>query len=386
MMDPSLATAPAVESILADLIACADLPGDPNARIAACIVGHLARHGVSVQHLPGPEGDRVNLFATIGPADRPGTVLSGHMDVVPVEGQNWASDPFTLTERAGRLYGRGTSDMKGFLACVLAVVPDLLARPLARPIHIALTYDEEIGCRGAPHLIKTLPGLCATPTACIVGEPSGLVPVLSHKGKQALEIVFTGRAAHSSDPGQGINALYPAAELMLAIRDLADEAQAGPHDARFAPPFSTVVGSVLQGGTAVNIIPDRAVIRAEVRTVPGVDPATLGARILQAAEMVAARHPGLGVQTRETARYPALPPAGESAFIRWIEGLAGTDAVQAVAFGTEAGLFHTAGIPAVICGPGDIARAHRADEYILRDELAACCVLLRRLGASQAAV
>jgi len=386
MNDICRTPAPAVESILADLIACADLPGRPNARIAACITGHLARHGVSVHRLPGPEGDRVNLFATIGPADRPGTVLSGHMDVVPVDGQVWASDPFTLTERAGRLYGRGTSDMKGFLACMLAVVPDLLARPLARPVHLAFSYDEEIGCRGAPHLIRALPGLCAPPAACIVGEPSRLVPVLSHKGKQALEIVLTGRAAHSSDPGQGLNALYPAAELLLAIRDLANEVQAGPLDARFTPPCSTVVGSMLHGGTAVNIIPDRAVIGAEVRTVPGLDPAMLGERITQAAEALAVRHPGLGVQTRETACYPALPPPEDAVFVRWAEGLAGVKAVQAVPFGTEAGLFHAAGIPALICGPGDIARAHRADEYILRDELAAGCAMLRRLAALQAAV
>lgn len=384
MTEPSPATAPAVETILADLVACADLPGRPNARIAACVTDHLARHGIRVQSLPGPEGDRVNLFATIGPPDRPGTILSGHMDVVPVAGQDWASDPFQLTERAGRLYGRGTSDMKGFLACVLAVLPDLLARPLSRPIHIAFSYDEEIGCRGVPHLIRALPDLCAPPAACIVGEPSGLVPVLSHKGKQALEVEFTGRAAHSSDPGQGINALYPAAELMLAIRDLAGKVQTGPKDARFSPPFSTVVGSMMQGGTAVNIIPERAVIRAEVRAVPGQDPATIGAQITQAAQDVAARHPGVSVQVREIARYPALPPPGDDVLIGWIEGLAGAKAVQAVPFGTEAGLFHAAGIPAVICGPGDIARAHRADEYILRDELAAGCAMLRRLADLQA--
>lgn len=191
------------EAILADLVACADLPGQDNARIAACVRGHLGRMGVETAVLPGPEGDRVNLLATIGPRDVPGVVLSGHMDVVPVAGQDWASDPFRLTERDGRLYGRGTADMKGFLACMLAMVPAFRAAGLARPVHLAFSYDEEIGCRGVPHLIAALPGLCAPPLACIVGEPTEMRPVLSHKGKQAMRLAFQAAPRTVRTPARG---------------------------------------------------------------------------------------------------------------------------------------------------------------------------------------
>lgn len=191
----------AIEFILADLVAIPSLPGRPNAVIVERVRAELARHGVESAILPGPEGDRSNLFATIGPRDRPGIILSGHMDVVSTEGQSWATDPFRLASDGGRLAGRGTTDMKGFLACALAMVPEFLAMPLARPVHIAFSYDEEIGCRGVPHLIRHLPSLCAAPAVCIVGEPTGMRPVLSHKGKQATALEITGRAGHSSDSG-----------------------------------------------------------------------------------------------------------------------------------------------------------------------------------------
>ena len=240
------------EAILSDLVAIADLPGASNARMAACILDHLARLGVECAVLPGPEGDRVNLFATLGPRDVPGYVLSGHMDVVPTEGQIWSSDPFRLRAEGGRLYGRGATDMKGYLACLLAMVPEFQAMGLRRPIHLAFSYDEEIGCRGVGHMIARLPDLCAPPLGCIVGEPSDMVPVLSHKGKQAVELRIEGQAAHSSQPDLGVNAIYPAAELLLFIRDLAARLAAeGPFDARFSPACSTVVAGVVQGGAAV---------------------------------------------------------------------------------------------------------------------------------------
>ncbi|MCD6016827.1 MAG: acetylornithine deacetylase, partial [Solirubrobacterales bacterium] len=245
----------AIESILADLVAFPSLPATPNAAIVDRVRAELARHGVESAVIAGPEGDRSNLFATIGPRDRPGYILSGHMDVVPVEGQVWATDPFRLSPDGERLFGRGTTDMKGFLACVLAMVPEFLAMPLARPVHLAFSYDEEIGCRGAPHLIERLPSLCAQPAGCIVGEPTEMRPVLSHKGKQAVELVIEGRAGHSSNPALGENALYPAAELLLFVRDLAARfAAEGPFDERFSPPHTTLQAGVVHGGSAVNII------------------------------------------------------------------------------------------------------------------------------------
>ncbi|GGH61936.1 acetylornithine deacetylase [Frigidibacter albus] len=365
------------EAILADLVACADLPGAPNARVAGCVQAHLARAGVECTVLPGPEGDRVNLFATIGPRDVPGYVLSGHMDVVPVAGQVWASDPFRLRAEGGRLYGRGATDMKGFLACMIAMVPELLALGLRRPIHLAFSYDEEIGCRGVPHMLAALPGLCAPPLACIVGEPTDMQPVLSHKGKQALELVIEGKAAHSSQPDLGVNAIYPAAEVLLFIRNLAARLAAeGPFDARFSPPCSTVVAGVVQGGAALNIIPDRCTVQMEVRSVPGQAPEAISAEVL--ARLAALE--GVRVSHRELARYPALPPPEDRGLAELLERLTGKPALQSVSYGTEAGLFHGAGVPSIICGPGSISRAHRPDEFVTVDELAGCCAMLRGLG------
>ena len=305
-----------IESILADLVAIPSLPGTPNAAIVDRVRAELARHGVESAVIPGPEGDRFNLFATIGPRDRPGYILSGHMDVVSTEGQVWASDPFRLASDGVRLSGRGTTDMKGFLACVLAMVPEFLAMPLTRPVHIAFSYDEEIGCRGVGHLIERLPSLCARPAGCIVGEPTEMRPVLSHKGKQALELVIEGRAGHSSNPALGENALYPAAELLLFIRDLAARLAAeGPFDERFSPPHATLQAGVVHGGNAVNIIPDRASIEIEVRSVPGLPPAAVTAEVvaelaaLADRAMAEGRH--LRVSHRELSSYPALPPPEE---------------------------------------------------------------------------
>ncbi|TGD42022.1 acetylornithine deacetylase [Pseudotabrizicola sediminis] len=370
------------ESILADLVAIPDLPGQPNTRMAECVRSHLARHGLECSVITGPEGDRVNLFATIGPRDVPGYILSGHMDVVPVEGQVWTSDPFQLRADGDRLFGRGTSDMKGYLACMIAMVPAFQAMDLQRPIHLAFSYDEEIGCRGVRHLIDRLPGLCAPPLACIVGEPTDMRPVLSHKGKQAMELVIEGRAAHSAQPDLGLNALYPAAELLLFIRDLAARlATDGPFDARFTPPGSTVVAGVVQGGSAVNIIPDRCRIQMEVRSVPGQPPEAITAMVLDRLAGLVDDGTALRVSQTELSSYPALPPPEDPALADLLQRLSGQPVLPSVSYGTEAGLFHAAGIASIICGPGSIVRAHRPDEYITVSELAACCQMLERLGA-----
>jgi acetylornithine deacetylase len=369
------------EALLADLVALGDLPGAPNTRMAGYVQAHLARLGVDCAVLPGPEGDRVNLFASIGPRDVPGYILSGHMDVVPAEGQVWTSCPFRLREEGGRLFGRGTSDMKGFLACMLAMVPEFQAMDLSRPIHLAFSYDEEIGCRGVGHMIARLPELCAPPLGCIVGEPSDLQPVLSHKGKQAMELRIEGRAAHSSQPDLGLNALYPAAEILLFIRDLAARLEAeGPFDPRFQPAHSTLVAGVVQGGAAVNIIPDQCTIQLEVRSVPGQPPQAIIAQVLD--RLAALRD--VRVSHRELSAYPALPPPEDRALADLLVRLTGKPALQSVSYGTEAGLFHAAGIQSIICGPGSITRAHRPDEFITPDELEGCCALLRGLARDAA--
>ncbi len=372
---------PSAAEILADLVAIPVLPGKPNDAIAACVRGHLARAGVECTVLPGPEGDRANLFATIGPRDVPGVILSGHMDVVSAEGQAWTSDPFRLTEREGRLYGRGTSDMKGNLACMIAMAPELAALELARPVHLAFSYDEEIGCQGVGHMIARLPELCAPPTACIVGEPSDLQPILAHKGKQAVSMTITGKAAHSSDPGKGVNALYPAAELLLDLDAIARVLEVnGPRDDRFTPPHSTLVPGRMSGGVAVNIIPETATIEAEVRSIPGVRPGEIVAELLSRLQDLPRKHAGISVSHRMLGGYPALPFPDDDTLRSLMERLTGNAARETVSYGTEAGLFHAAGIPSIVCGPGSIDRAHRPDEFILPGELEACCAMLRALG------
>lgn len=371
----------AAATILTDLVACADLPGAPNGRVADCVLGHLRRMGVSPMVLPGPEGDRVNVFATIGPRDVPGVILSGHMDVVATDGQAWTSDPFRLTQRDGRLYGRGTSDMKGFLACMLAMVPAFRRARLARPVHLAFSYDEEIGCLGVPHLIAALPGLCAPPLACIVGEPSEMRPVRAHKGKETLRFALSGRAAHSSTPEAGVNAIHAGAALALAARDLnARLAAEGPFDADFDPAHSTVMAGVIRGGTAVNIVPDACTLDVEARSIPGQNPAEIMAVLRARAETLVAEGAALEARAEVLAGYPALAPA-DPGLTALMERLSGRTALQSVSYGTEAGLFRAAGIPAIICGPGRIDRAHRPDEYILPSELADCGAMLAALAA-----
>lgn len=375
-----------VQKILADLVAIPSLPGTPNAVITDCLRSHLHHDGIEVTVLPGPEGDRANLFVTIGPRDRPGYILSGHSDVVSVDNQVWASNPFQLSVDGEKLSGRGTTDMKGFLACMLAMVPEFAAMPLRRPVHLAFSYDEEIGCRGVGHMIARLPELCSPPAGAIIGEPSGMRPVLSHKGKQALELRFTGKAGHSSNPALGENAIYAAANMLVHIRAMAEEMERdGPFDARFTPAYSTCQAGVVRGGAAVNIIPDSAEIQFEARAIPGIDPRSLSVSIIDRIGALNAQAKATGrnlsATWRETSSYPALPPCDDRTFADLMERLSGRPSVQAVSYGTEAGLFHQAGIPSIICGPGDIARAHGPDEYILLSELNDCMAMLRGLGA-----
>ncbi len=222
------------------------------------IADYCRSHGARVEILPGPEGDRANLFATIGPTDVPGYVLSGHTDVVPASETGWTADPFTLRAEDDRLYGRGTTDMKGFLACALAALPALAAGKVRRPLHLAFSYDEEAGCRGVPHMIAQIPSLCAEPLGVIVGEPSGLRPILAHKGKAAVRLEIVGRSGHSSRPDQGLNAIHAMTGVLGDAVAHGRSLEAGPFDARFEPPYSTLQVGVVAGGQALNVIPTAA--------------------------------------------------------------------------------------------------------------------------------
>lgn len=368
------------EEILSELIRFPSVVGQPNEAIAGWIVDYLGRHGIAAQLLPGPEGDRSNLFATIGPRDVPGLILSGHMDVVPAGEPQWGSDPFTLRADGERLLGRGTSDMKGFLAAALSIVPALAQSNLARPVHLAFSYDEEAGCRGVPHLIAQLPSLCAPPTAAIIGEPSGMKPILAHKGKAAARIDIKGRSGHSSRPDLGLNAIHAMGAVIVAAEAAAADLRAGPFDQTFAPPYSTLQIGTIRGGEALNIIPELCRIEVEARAIAGISPEALLEPLRKSFAELESK--GFVTSWEPTASYPALSLPADAPIARLLERLTGAPPIPAVSYGTEAGLYQGAGIDAIICGPGDIARAHKPNEYITRGELTECATLLERLCAA----
>lgn len=364
--------------ILDQLIGFPSVVGTDNGDIVDWIVGYLERHGVKASVLPGPEGDRANLFASIGPADRPGYILSGHMDVVPAGEAEWISDPFCLREEAGRLYGRGTTDMKGFLAAVLASAPMLQSLNLERPIHIAFSYDEEAGCRGVPHMISRLPELCAKPVGAIIGEPSGLQAVRAHKGKAAARVTVRGRSGHSSRPDLGVNAIHVMTRVLATAVAEGERLTQGPFEETFAPPYSSLQIGKVGGGQALNIIPELCTAEIEARAISGVRPEAL----LQAVrdEVEALSTSGIDIEWTPLSAYPALFLPEDASLVSLLEHATGKPSRAAVSFGTEAGLFQGAGIDAIICGPGDIDRAHKANEFIELDELMACQRLIETLG------
>ena len=338
---------------------------------------YLSGHGIRGRRLPDATGAKATLWVTIGPEDVPGYILSGHTDVVPVDGQVWSSDPFTLTERDGRLYGRGTADMKGFLACCLSRVPAMAAAPLVRPIHLALSYDEEIGCVGVRDLVDELSAASLKPLACFVGEPSSMQVVIGHKQKRSLRAVVRGRACHSSLAPQGVNAVEYAALLAVKLREIGARLAAGPSDPLYEVPVSTAHIGILTGGTALNIVPDRAEMVFEFRALPDQDITALVGEVIDHVRtaiepQMQAVDPATGIDIEVFAGFPGLdtPPEAEVAVLA--KRLAGRNDHAKVAYGAEAGLFAQAGIPLVIVGPGDIAQAHRPDEFIAVDQLRRC--------------
>lgn len=363
------------ESMLSSLVAFPSVVGTPNGALVDFVRDYLAEYSVSSTVIVGPEGDRYNLFATIGQPERKGYILSGHLDVVPAGESGWAGDPFRLRRRDDRLIARGAVDMKGFVAAVLAAVPRLVRMELAAPIHIALSYDEEAGCRGVPHLISRLSTLCAPPLGCIVGEPSGLVPVLRHKGKAALRLTARGLSGHSSRPDLGSNAIHA---LLPALQAVAAEARTqsdtGPTNPHFEPPYSTLQIGKVEGGEALNIIPALASAEIEARAIAGVEPLDLLKPVM---DEVAARD---DIAAEVIAAYPPLALDEAHPLARLMSELTGKAICPAVSYGTEAGLFQAAGIPSIVCGPGDIARAHKPEEYITTGELESAYEMILRLA------
>jgi acetylornithine deacetylase len=348
------------------------------------VAAYLDRHGVDSARSSAGDG-KANLYATIGPTEQGGVLLSGHTDVVPVAGQEWHSDPFRLGERDGRLYARGSADMKGFLALVLALVPAAARRPLKVPLHLAFTHDEETGCFGAPALIHALPQGAARPLLAIIGEPTSMQVANRQKGCAFFRTRVTGRDGHSSAPARGVNAIAAAAEIIAAIGRLAAAARARARpESGFDPPHTTLSVGTIHGGTAVNIIARDCEFEWDLRNLPDDNAAALKAEIDQFVAVdllprMRAVHPDASVATETIVAVPPLVPQAGSPAEALARQLTGANATTTISFASEAGLYQQAGIPAVVCGPGSIAVAHLPDEYITRGELAAGHAFLARL-------
>ncbi|MBY6256167.1 acetylornithine deacetylase [Phytobacter diazotrophicus] len=372
--------------MLEQLVAFNTTSRESNLALIEFVGRYLTGLGVDYELIHNAEGSKANLYARLGPPGHGGVMLSGHSDVVPVDGQNWSVPPFALTERDGKLYGRGTADMKGFIACILAAIPHFLAQPLAQPLHLAISYDEEVGCLGVRTLLDALSARADKPAICLIGEPTELQPVLGHKGKLGVRCEVQGAACHSAYAPQGVNAIEYAAKLIHHLT-LIGQRLAAPehHDARFDPPFTTVQTGLIQGGRALNIVPADCTFDFEVRTLPQ-DDAQEVARELESyaqRELLPAMHAvnrDAAIRFYPISSYPGLYTAAQSAAARLVAHLTGSEKFSTVAFGTEGGLFHQSGIPSVICGPGSMAQGHKPDEFITIEQLNACDALLRRLA------
>jgi acetylornithine deacetylase len=364
----------------------------PNIGLIETVRDALAGCGLNATLTSDGRVGWANLFATIPAHDgrtTGGIVLSGHTDVVPVDGQDWTSDPFKPEIRDGKLYGRGTCDMKGFIGAALAMVPEMLAARLSTPIHLALSYDEEIGCAGAPYMIAELRERGVDPSGCIVGEPTGMRAVVAHKGINTYNCCVRGIAAHSSQTPKGVNAIEYAARLICHIRDLADQFRSqGPYDELFDVPFTTAQTSLIQGGNAINTVPAECTFSFEFRNLPTLAPDQIFARIeAYAREELLPRmqleHPQAAIEFSKRSASPGLDAAEQAAITQLVRALTNDRQSHKVAYGTEAGLFARAGIPSIVCGPGHIDQAHRPNEFVSLEQLAICERFLRRVIESQ---
>ncbi|MGC3894902.1 acetylornithine deacetylase [Pseudomonas urmiensis] len=369
--------------LLARLIGFATVSRDSNLELIGFIRDYLAGLGVDSELFHNREGTKANLFATIGPLDKGGVVLSGHTDVVPVDGQAWTVEPFRLSERDGRLYGRGAADMKGFIASVLAAVPAFLAQPLKTPVHLAFSYDEEVGCLGVRSMLAALQERAHKPRLCLIGEPTELKPVLGHKGKLAMRCQVQGAPCHSAYAPYGVNAIEYAARLIGKLGEIG-EVLAQDQDARFDPPFSTVQTGLIKGGRALNIVPEECEFDFEVRALPGFEAQAVADQLQSYAQAqllprMRAVNPASDIRLQPLSAYPGLATPAQSEAAQWVALLSGSTEFGTVAFGTEGGLFDQAGIPTVVCGPGSMEQGHKPDEFVSVEQLAGCDAMLRRL-------
>ncbi len=370
--------------ILDRLIGFATVSCEPNVALIEFVRDFLGARGVACRLYRDPAADKANLYASIGPPDRGGVLLSGHTDVVPVDGQPWSRDPFRLQQRGERLFARGAADMKGFLACALRAAALAVSRPLQLPLQLAFSYDEEVGCLGVRSLIDDMRLWGERPRFCIVGEPTGLRTAIGHKGKTALRARCHGRAAHSAYPARGVNAIHLATDLIGRIRQRQEWiAGQGARDSGYAVPYTTLHVGVIHGGTALNIVPDHCELELEIRNLPSDEPARLVEQLRADADAVLAQTPPEArgrIDLDVIQGYPGLETPADSAVVELTAALTGNRECTRMDFGSEAGLFSgQLGIPTVVCGPGSIEQAHQPDEFIALDQLQRCDAMLDAL-------
>ncbi len=380
---------------LETLVAFDTTSRNSNLELITSVRDTLQQQGLKPWFVHNPERSKANLFVTL-PAthgedagiEQGGIVLSGHTDVVPVDGQSWDTDPFSLTEKKGTLFGRGSCDMKGYIATTLALVPEFLEMPRSRPLHLALSYDEEVGCVGATSMLEEIVKRGIRPDGCVVGEPTSMRAVVAHKGINVYQCRVHGRSAHSSLTAQGCNAVEYAARLICAIRDMADAYKAnGPYDTLYDVPYSTMTTNQIRGGIAVNTIPDLCEFTYEFRNLPGMSPERMQAQVEQYVHdhllpRMMAEYPEARIDIDAIGVSPGLETAEQEAITALVRALTGDQEQRKVAYATEAGLFQRIGIPTIVCGPGDIMQAHKPNEFVSIEQLEQCERFLRKLGQS----
>lgn len=372
-------------ALIERLVAFDTTSRNSNLELIDFVRSYLEDLGVQSVLVRDAEGGKANLYATLGPTDRAGIALSGHTDVVPVDGQRWSTDPFRLARRDPNLYGRGTADMKSFLAVCLALAPEILRSNLREPIHFAFSYDEEVGCLGVRRLLDWLHEQPVRPRACIIGEPTGMQVVRAHKGKLSVRCHAHGVACHSALAHRGVNAVEAAAEVIAYLKAMARRfREQGPYEEGYEPPYTTVHTGTVHGGTALNIVPEACTFLFEFRHLPEQDPESLLAEVTGFAERellpeMRAISTEAGFEWERLSDFPGLDTAEDAEVVTLAKACAQANRSGAVSFGTEGGLFQQAGIPAVICGPGYIDQAHKADEFVALDQVARCEAFVRRL-------
>lgn len=364
--------------LLERLVGFPTISDQSNLDLMSFVQDFLAARNIQTTLVPNDAARKANLLATIGPGIENGIVLSGHTDVVPTKGQAWSSDPFQLIERDGLLFGRGAADMKGFVACALRAADIASRRELKRPLHLALSYDEEVGCLGVRSLIDVLATMPIHPALCLVGEPTGMRLALGHKGKIAAQAVCCGVEGHSAMAPLALNAIHMATDFVSALRAHQTELEKfGAHDGAYDVPYTTIHAGKINGGVALNIVPNSCTVDFEIRNVPMEEPTAILDRIrADAADIVTPLRPRYDqaeIQISVTNSYPGLESAVDDDTLKFVQSLTGNSQAIKVSFGTEGGLYQDRlGIPTVICGPGFMEQGHKPDEFISREQIARC--------------